>query len=192
MLSELRASTNGEPVTLVTDVNTAAAPLGVHCWCKSANQHQRSPCAVQQKRAPNRLDTASREASARRRRSPSPTSTWAILLCSSSDLRPTKRMKSVSPISRRCVRRPMSSPSRCAVRGGGAADTPHSTETTVALITVLSCSWVVAGGLRAIHERVRHRQRAHSAPPCCTDKSHAIIYNSCVDSIGTDVSSLSF
>ena len=96
MLSELRASTNGEPVTLVTDVNTAAAPLGVHCWCKSANQHQRSPCAVQQKRAPNRLDTASREASARRRRSPSPTSTWAILLCSSSDLRPTKRMKSVS------------------------------------------------------------------------------------------------
>ena len=42
MLSELRASTNGEPVTLVTDVNTAAAPLGVHCWCKSANQHQRS------------------------------------------------------------------------------------------------------------------------------------------------------
>eukprot|EP00964_Phaeocystis_antarctica_P146437 scaffold112701_cov78-Phaeocystis_antarctica.AAC.3 len=88
----------GEPVTLVTDVNTAAAPLGVHCWCKSANQHQRSPCAVQLKRAPNRLDTASRDASARRRRSPSPTSTWAILLCSSSDLRPTKRMKSVSAI----------------------------------------------------------------------------------------------
>ena len=109
MLSELRASTNGEPVTLVTDVNTAAAPLGVHCWCKSANQHQRSPCAVQQKRAPNRLDTASREASARRRRSPSPTSTWAILLCSSSDLRPTKRMKSVSAIrdvcGGRCPRR---------------------------------------------------------------------------------------
>ena len=103
MLSELRASTNGEPVTLVTDVNTAAAPLGVHCWCKSANQHQRSPCAVQQKRAPNRLDTASREASARRRRSPSPTSTWAILLCSSSDLRPTKRMKSVSAIRDVCA-----------------------------------------------------------------------------------------
>ena len=124
MLSELRASTNGEPVTLVTDVNTAAAPLGVHCWCKSANQHQRSPCAVQQKRAPNRLDTASREASARRRRSPSPTSTWAILLCSSSDLRPTKRMKSVSAIRDVCVRRPMASPSSRFPRGwgGGAAD----------------------------------------------------------------------
>ena len=122
MLSELRASTNGEPVTLVTDVNTAAAPLGVHCWCKSANQHQRSPCAVQQKRAPNRLDTASREASARRRRSPSPTSTWAILLCSSSDLRPTKRMKSVSAIRDVCVRRPWADGlGRRASRGGGAA-----------------------------------------------------------------------
>ena len=169
MLSELRASTNGEPVTLVTDVNTAAAPLGVHCWCKSANQHQRSPCAVQQKRAPNRLDTASREASARRRRSPSPTSTWAILLCSSSDLRPTKRMKSVSAIrdvvcGGRCPRRRAS---RCAVgrRCAGAVGRGGPVEhiRAVALITLLSCSWEVAGGLRTIHERVRHRDSARAS-----------------------------